>query len=242
MVLSYKDVVLRVSDLNRLKGPYFLNDQIIDFYFAYLSSHYNADANGFLLVPPSTSYWFANCQDRQSLRQDFAEPLRFSTKKLIFFTVNDNEDLSAVESGSHWSLLVYDRTWNGFFHFDSLSGMHRYHALKLYDAVKGFMDGAVATESSLPSLTDGTGTKNENNAAAAVIPFFKEAKTPRQHNGYDCGLYVMAIAEAICGWHCEMNGKDDGDWPSAVESTFNASLETTMRSKVLKLIEDLRKQ
>ncbi|KAJ6876533.1 NEDD8-specific protease 1 [Populus alba x Populus x berolinensis] len=237
IVLSYKDVVLRVSDLNILKGPCYLNDQIIDFYFAYLSSSYSADANDILLVPPSTSYWFANCQDQQSLVNDFVEPLKFSSKKLILFTVNDNEDFSAAERGTHWSLLVYDRSQNYFLHFDSLPGMHRYHALKLYKAVKGFM--GTASES---SSKDGAKTLKMKAVGSAAVPFFKEAKTPQQTNGFDCGLYVMAIAEVICRWHsCERNG-NDGDWLSVVEREVNANLETTMRGEVLKLIEDLRKQ
>ncbi|CAK7340427.1 unnamed protein product [Dovyalis caffra] len=237
IALSYKDVVLRVSDVNILKGSCYLNDQIIDFYFAYLSSCYNADANDILLVPPSTSYWFANCQDRQSLVKDFVKPLKFSSKKLILFTVNDNEDLSAAESGTHWSLLVYDRNQNCFLHFDSLRGMHRYHALRLYKAVKGFV--GTASES---SSEDGAETMKMKAVGSAAAPFFKEGKTPQQTNGFDCGLYVIALAEAICRWHSCERDRDDGDWLSDVEREVNASLETTMRSEVLKLIEDLRKQ
>ncbi|XP_057951925.1 NEDD8-specific protease 1-like [Malania oleifera] len=80
VVLSYKDVVLKKSDLELLEGPYYLNDQIIGLYFSYLSSL--LDSQDILLVPPSVSFWLANCSDPESVK-DFAEPLKFSCKNLV---------------------------------------------------------------------------------------------------------------------------------------------------------------
>ena len=50
------------------------------------------------------------CRDEDL--KDLIESLKLSSKKLIIFTVNDNDDLSGGDSGTHWSLIVYDRSKN----------------------------------------------------------------------------------------------------------------------------------
>ncbi|KAJ0084264.1 hypothetical protein Patl1_30780 [Pistacia atlantica] len=135
-ILSYNDVVLRQSDLGILSGPHFLNDRIIEFYFSYLSSCHSQDI---LLVPPSIAFWLMNCPDATSLK-DFIEPLKLHEKKLVIFPVNDNDDVSIAEGGSHWSLLAYERNANVFVHHDSNHGMNKMRAKQLFKAVVGFID------------------------------------------------------------------------------------------------------
>ena len=48
-ILTYKEVVLTGTDLHVLEGPCYLTDQIIAFYFSYLSALYDSD--DVLLVP-----------------------------------------------------------------------------------------------------------------------------------------------------------------------------------------------
>ncbi|KAI8006085.1 NEDD8-specific protease 1 [Camellia lanceoleosa] len=83
-VLTYKDIVLRRTDLDILEGPCYLNDQIIGFYFTYLSSLFTSQ--DVLLSLPSVSFWLANCQDVESAK-DFVKPLKLSGKELEVFTV-----------------------------------------------------------------------------------------------------------------------------------------------------------
>ncbi|KAK6926844.1 hypothetical protein RJ641_008563 [Dillenia turbinata] len=121
-ILSYNDVVLRQSDLGILGGPFYLNDRIIEFYFSYLSSCYSSKE--ILLVPPSIAFWIANCPDTESLG-GFLEPLKLSEKEVVIFPVNDNDDVSQAEGGSHWSLLAFNRTANDFVHHDSCRAIAR---------------------------------------------------------------------------------------------------------------------
>ncbi|EEF40280.1 NEDD8-specific protease 1-like [Ricinus communis] len=104
-VVRYKDVVLKVSDLDVLRGPCFLNDQIIAFYFSYLYAFYDSCTDDVLLVPPSVSFWLANSEEDRENLIDFLEPLKLSTKRLVLFTVNDSTDFGGSEAGTHWSLL-----------------------------------------------------------------------------------------------------------------------------------------
>uniref|UniRef100_A0A5B7A8W3 Putative NEDD8-specific protease 1 n=1 Tax=Davidia involucrata TaxID=16924 RepID=A0A5B7A8W3_DAVIN len=209
-ILSYNDVVLRRSDLDILSGPHFLNDRIIEFYFSYLTSSYPSE--DILLVPPSIAFWITNCPDIESLK-DFLEPLNFPGKKLVIFPVNDNSDVTKAEGGNHWSLLAFERNANVFVHHDSYGGMNKGNAKRLYKAVVGYM-GTSNTASNLEC-----------------------SSTPQQVNGYDCGLYVAAIAKAICCWYKDGGPKDEeGFWFSAVNDQVAPSVVAEMRNKILGLI------
>ncbi|XP_058081458.1 NEDD8-specific protease 1 [Magnolia sinica] len=210
-ILSYNDVVLRRSDLDILRGPYYLNDRIIEFYFSYLSSTY--PSQDILLVPPSISFWITNCPDLSGLK-DFIEPLQLNSKKLIVFTVNDNSDVTQDEGGTHWSLLAFDRDRNVFVHHDSMKGLNGWYAKKLYKTVEKFV-----------------GVHGYPSTAC-----FVECLTPQQTNGYDCGVYVLAITKVICHWYVS-GANDKGDqWLSAMDEQVDASTVTQLRDEILRLI------
>ncbi|KAL7251001.1 hypothetical protein ACSBR1_012927 [Camellia fascicularis] len=186
-ILSYNDVVLRQSALDILSGPYFLNDRIIEFYFSYLPSCYPSEE--ILLVLPSIAVRIANCPDIESLK-DFIEPINLSSKKLVIFPVNNNDDVTEAEGGNHWSLLAFERNSNVFVHHDSYGGLNAGHAKQLYRAIVGYM-----------------GISN----MASACTYVECSKTPQQVNGYNCGLYVAAIAKAICNWYESKSEPNDDD-------------------------------
>ncbi|KAJ9178182.1 hypothetical protein P3X46_010087 [Hevea brasiliensis] len=211
-ILSYNDVVLRRSDLDILSGPYFINDRIIEFYFSYLSS--SNPSEDVLLIAPSIAFWISNCPDTESLN-DFLGPLKLQDKKLVIFPVNNNDDVSLAEGGSHWTLLAYERNANVFVHHDSYSGMNKRHALQLYKAVVGFI-------------------------GAAHAKYMELANSPQQVNGCDCGLYVTAIARAICYWNENSDHKDrDGLWFSVVNEQVTPSAVGAMRNEILLMLRSL---
>lgn len=212
-ILSYGDVVLHRSDLEILRSPYFINDRLIEFYFTHLSSSHSSAAAGeglLLLVPPSISFWLSHCPNTAS-RIEAATPLGLQDRDLVLFTVNNNVDVTLAEGGTHWSLLVYERGDNVFVHHDSCNGMNYQHARRLYDAVKIFFGGD---------------------------PRFIVGKTPQQRNGYDCGVYVMAVSRVICDWF--ENGKEgDEKWLKKLELKVDEEAVARLRLEVLDLIARL---
>lgn len=217
-ILSYNDVVLRRSDEDILSGPHFLNDRIIEFYFSHLSSSY--PCQDVLLVPPAISFWIMHCPVIDSLK-DFVEPLDLPAKKLILFPVNDNEDVSEAEGGSHWSLLVFHRDANAFVHHDSCRGLNTRNAKRLYNVVFKLVSG-------LGSLSDAN--------------YLECPDSPQQMNGYDCGLYVSAIARVVCVWHKgggNRHGNGDGLWFSEVKEKVTPWAVSAMRKEMLGLIQGL---
>ncbi|KAF5930928.1 hypothetical protein HYC85_031801 [Camellia sinensis] len=163
-ILSYNDAVLRRSDLDILSGPYFLNYRIIEFYFSYLPSCYPSEE--FVLVSPSIAFWIANCPDIESFK-DFVEPLNLSSKKLVIFPVNNNDDVTEAEGGNRWSLHA-----NVSVLHDSYGGLNAGLAKQLYRAIVGYM-----------GISD----------MASACKYVVCSKTPQQVNGYNCGLYVATI-------------------------------------------------
>ncbi|KAF3644121.1 NEDD8-specific protease 1 [Capsicum annuum] len=211
-ILSYNDVVLRRSDLDILNGPNYLNDRIIEFYFSYLSSLFPSE--DIVLVPPSIAFWIKECPDPASLK-DFMEPFHFSRRKLILLPINDNSNVCMAEGGSHWSLLAFHRNSNMFVHHDS-SGccMNEYHSKQVCNVT-------------LPYTA--------SNASYEEYP-----NTPKQVNGYDCGMYVLAIARVICDWYATSSGNQDADtlWFSRLEQV-SPSAVSEMRKDILGLIKGL---
>lgn len=212
-ILSYNDVVLRRSDIDILSGPHFLNDRIIEFYFSYLTLTSCYPYEDILLVPPSIAFWIKECPDVASLK-DFVEPLHLSRRKLIIFPINDNDDVSLAEGGSHWSLLAYERNSNKFVHHDSSGGINNSHARRVHFAVVSY--------------------------TASDATYIECSSTPKQVNGYDCGLYVTAIARAICDWYTSDGQKDTKNmWFSAIKEQITPSLVSHMRNDILGLVQSL---
>lgn len=166
-VLSFGDVLLRQGDLDILSGPFWLNDRIIEFYLQYLQSK-ATPLERVMLVGPSVTFWLAKCPGIDDARSTLAS-LQFGKKEVVLFVINDNEQVETKEGGSHWSLLLYQRSTSSFHHFDSLG--------------KSNWRPAKALVHKLQPVT-GTSTINME-------------PTPQQVNGYDCGMYVLAIANVI---------------------------------------------
>lgn len=207
-VLSYGDVVLRGSDLKILQGQHYLNDRIIEFYFCYLSSF---SSRKILLVAPSVSFWMLNAPDVSSL-QLFVDPLRLPDKELVIFPINDNDDVNLAGGGSHWSLLVYNRSRNIFEHYDSYFQCNRLYAGKLFENIKGFMGPPASS-------------------ATFTLHF-----TPQQKNGYDCGVFVLAIVKELCACEGNISGED---WEAVLESRVTTSTVGQMRNQILEIIDEL---
>ncbi|GAB4825393.1 hypothetical protein Ancab_008266 [Ancistrocladus abbreviatus] len=178
--------------------------------------HFAPQMTSFLFHLP-LPFGLAAARIRRALKF-FVEPLNLSVKKAVIFPVNDNEDVTQAEGGSHWSLLAFERDSNLSIHHDSYGGANSRYARRLHASVVGFMGSS------------------ESNGR-----YMEYTQTPQQVNGYDCGLYVTAIARAICCWYRSGGSNDDkeGFWFSVVKEEVTPSAFTAMRSEILGLIRGL---
>ncbi|XP_074285369.1 NEDD8-specific protease 1-like [Silene latifolia] len=250
-MIQYEDVVLQDLDIDTLQQGCFLADKVFAFYFAYLTSTNKTD--DVLLVEPTVSIWLARCDQAEA--SSYAESYKLSTKSLVLFVVNDRDPYCEGDDGTHWSTLVYHRSMNSFIHFDTMKGMNHSAAMKLYEAVKSYMGAGGQAAKLQASKKKKDKKKNARSVckpsldvpvtAVAGMPVFRESEDiQQQSNGYDCGLYVLAIAEFICHWFInEMNNIIQDDLVSAVvKEVVDHSVECQMRDKVLGIIRKVGNQ
>ncbi|XP_009895390.2 sentrin-specific protease 8 [Dryobates pubescens] len=177
VVLSYMDSLLRQSDVALLDPPNWINDRIIGFAFEYFASkEFEAFEHELCFISPEVAQ-FIKCAESREEVGEFLQPLDLRSKRLVFFPINDNS--SQLAGGTHWSLLVYYRDKECFGHFDSHGTYNAAHARQVAEMVEFFV----------------------STRAGKLI--LVEEMVPAQRNSYDCGMYVICCAEAVCRLHYE---------------------------------------
>ncbi|XP_046435722.1 sentrin-specific protease 8 [Neodiprion fabricii] len=169
IVLSYRDSLLRETDVQLLQGPHWINDAVIGFYFEYLGEKMDEQSEGLLFVSPELTQ-LLKLTDPSDYGM-LLEPIRAKSRSFVFFPLNNCDDKESP-GGTHWSLLVYSKLERICFHFDSSKGMNS-------QVARNF-----AT-----SIADYFGIKR--------LGSYLEVDTPQQSNGYDCGLYVLCTTELV---------------------------------------------
>lgn len=205
IMLSYHDYLLRASDIALLERNDWLNDIIIGFYFEYLNEQYRKDNNQLLFIGPEVAQ-LLKMQD-SSQYNIFLDPIEATSYDFIFFPINDCDSYEA--GGSHWSLLIYSRLEKMCYHFDSSSGINGSSAKKLARKLtKYFLE------------------KQEKR--------YIEMDCPQQNNSYDCGLYVLCLADVISK-HAIRNSKI-----SDCDCSIITEMVPKKRTNLLKLIDNLK--
>ncbi|KAF8062049.1 NEDP1 [Scenedesmus sp. PABB004] len=225
--LSFHDVLLRHADLDLLRGPHWLNDQVIAFYFEWLAREAHPQLDGAVaLVPGAMSYLLANSDPSEAAL--FCGALRLHEMELVIFAVNDNPDVEAAAGGSHWSCLAYHRPSNTFRHYDSAPPHNR-------DAARALAGAAAPLVRGRPPHGSGSG----GGPVDVALPQFVEVEAvPRQANANDCGVYVLAVARALVELLAAGGAEGRADEAARMRAITPAAV-AAMRGEVLALIEGL---
>ncbi|XP_034934540.1 sentrin-specific protease 8-like [Chelonus insularis] len=223
VILSFDDCLLRKSDVNLLKGPFWLNDAIIGFYFTYLEkSTHTFEDNGYDKIRGKVKYFSPEITQFLKMVKSVSECSMMLdcviTKDIqfIFFPLNDCQKYDDA-GGTHWSLLVYSNPEDKFFYLDSMKSDYN------RSMAKSFANG----------INEYLITNNLKNTQSTSMSF-KDIQCPQQTNGYDCGVFVLTYAEIILQ-HVKSNLKVEGCNFSNVNK-----LVSSQRSKLLTLIDDLK--
>lgn len=167
-VLIYRDICLKDDDIDLLRGPFWLNDQIIAFYLEYLEhAILKEHCKDILFVSPQVTQLLKASPASEA--HVFLEPLRAHEKDFMFFPLNDNP--LDKEGGLHWSLLVYSRPENLFCHLDSLNSANWNVAAGLVDILKSALHCPGA--------------------------HFIKKRARQQGNMSDCGIHVLCNIDDI---------------------------------------------
>lgn len=168
---TYGSVTMQPHDIRLLSGNFWLNDQCLSFYLEYLARKYPIPR--VILLEPSTSFLIALEDDPEDLKAGLNR-LDLATPDLIFLPINDNTDPGAT-GGSHWTLLVLSkRSWTGY-HYNSMGtgGNNLYQAHLIAQKLATVLD------------------------SPQIVEIREIELRPGQGNSYDCGVYVLGIAEIL---------------------------------------------
>ncbi|MCL4137176.1 UNVERIFIED_CONTAM: hypothetical protein GTU68_022300 [Idotea baltica] len=171
LVLRYHDSVIHESDLKLLEGRNWLNDSLISFWFEHLSQDVFFGRSDLLFVSPEVTQ-LLKMGDPKELPV-FLDPLNARYRRYIFLPVNNHSSLVS-SGGSHWSLLVYSKYDEKWFHYDSQRGSNYRDARCLVHRVNSYLD--------------------KFRCASARL---QDAQCTLQDNSYDCGAFVMVYAQRL---------------------------------------------
>ena len=181
------------TDMNILQlSTAWLLDKHIGFYFEYLKFEFLRSREDILFIDPSASHAVLLTEEPNEILL----PLELPGKKFIFMAINDKQEdepdeirsssqsestTSSEPGGNHWAFMLFDREQNKLRYYDS-DDLENYttagvlsramkNALKLLEKLEVFLN--------------------------IDLDFNVEENSPKQINGYDCGLYVCAVAHAV---------------------------------------------
>ncbi|KAL7745696.1 hypothetical protein ACLKA6_009902 [Drosophila palustris] len=168
ILASLSKNAVRMSDVQLLHGPHWLNDAILNFYFAYLEEVKYKSNVDFLFVTPELSQCMLYMDDKE-LHSLLVTQHKAIRKPFIFMAMNDTH--SRDRGGAHWTLLVASRPDKSFFHFDSYGGSNTDSSMELVNNIKDVLDMRHAR--------------------------FRSMRCLQQSNDYDCGIHVICMADQL---------------------------------------------
>jgi Ulp1 family protease len=177
--LSYKNILLRQSDVDCLNKGKYLNDMCISFFYQFLNERHMKDENRFILLDPASVSLLFFEDDMDDLNLMFS-PMNLSQRDFVFMPINDNTDRFQVGGGDHWALLVYQKVEDKFFYLDSMRNFIKntdYIAKKFRNLLISNTEQEIETESKI----------NLSNTLDQKY----------QENTYDCGVFVMEFTEIL---------------------------------------------
>ncbi len=214
VVLSFGDILLRQSDIRTLDATKWINDSIIAFYLEFLETVKYATGNhpyktaqipsglNILLSTPHIDRMTA-AYDHLMLRfinpsivhlaiHAKENPGQFiphipeaGNKEIVYFIpLNNSNEIDHSEAGSHWSLLIYVKSLNLFFHLDSFN---RFNAKQAKLAAAVFSKVFQSDDDDIPLK------KQHHTSPSNLI----HLDVPQQQNGADCGLHVLLAIDTI---------------------------------------------
>ena len=111
--LSKYDMSIEESDIELLEGSNWINDTIITLWMKYLQQVDHDNNEKVLFVPPTITQ-LLKIGDNKDIDRTL-EDLEAWWKDYMILPVIDNNK----EGGSHWSLLIFSRPDNTWYHYDS---------------------------------------------------------------------------------------------------------------------------
>ncbi|CDW90316.1 sentrin-specific protease 8 [Stylonychia lemnae] len=181
ILLTYHSSTIRKSDLLCLNPQSWLNDQVINYFFEYISHElipmeYNKRIK---LLDPAVVADIYMTNKKEDLIEMYGH-LDLHLAELIIMPVNNNQDPTSMSS---------------WFYFDSSHGEYSMieNTAALMQNMKFVLKQEKIKETHKQPFNFGWGLSNLNQSMK--IEYVDNI--PKQHNNYDCGIYLMSFAESL---------------------------------------------
>ena len=171
-LLEYQGINITAKDIKTLENEQWVCDEIISLFLAFMREDQNMKDAKILLVNPSATYILKECADKKIVN-DLKQDLKINEMEWVFYPINNNKKSDSV-GGTHWSLLLFCKKENRYYHYDPIEGKNKDHAKELI-----------------------LNTLELNNFRLGALPEYRQAKCPKQENSYDCGPYIMLYIREI---------------------------------------------
>ena len=179
-------------------------------------------SNPILFMNPSAA-WMVSMIDNPTELEMCLDQLSLSLGELVFIPINDAQDPSIVGGGSHWSLLVFHRASNAFFHMDSVSSSSNNRSYAINYAKNLYP---------VLHVEELTGYS------------FVDVKSSPQTNGYDCGIYLISNAEVTHNFFLarKLTSKFElGELEEALKVEVTSASVKNKRKLLLGLVDEFSK-
>lgn len=211
------DFGMRLTEtcLRSLEGKNWIEDEVIDFAYCQLALELmSTETLDLVLVLPNVAHVLTNLSEHS-----VQPPLDIEKNSLFLFPLNNRDEHEQTEggSGAHWSLIVLQvdkaKKEFHFVHHDTITNMNRGAANRLVSNLANLFPSFHCTS--------------------------REGPTPKQVNGYDCGVYLIAISSQIASWYKKLiDGKTKAvDWTEEI-SKISPEMISKRRQD---LLADLKK-
>ena len=164
--LSKYNTTIKESDIKYIKGRNWINDSLLTLWMKHLQQVVHNKNENILFVLPTIAQ-ILKIGDAKDLNETLCSLGAFWMEHIII-PVNDNS--GKKEGGNHWSLLIYNKHDDKWYHFDSQQGSNIKHARRLVGNVNPYV--SINTQ-----------------------PALVETCCTQQNNSYDCGAFVMVHAK-----------------------------------------------
>merc|ERR1711874_849917 len=83
-----------------------------------------------LFVSPSITQFIRKSEDRTDIKETIKN-LKINEKDWVFYPVSNNNQVNKPGGGTHWSLLVFSKANNVYYHHDPIYKTNKMHAVEL---------------------------------------------------------------------------------------------------------------
>lgn len=169
-VYRLHDSTLEAFDIGTLRGHDCLSDRAVHFFITYFYAELPSEKAQKVEVLSPEVVQLVKLSTSTEVTE-ILRPLNLETKDLVIMPVNDHV-ASDESGGSHWSLLLYARSPNSFYHYDSLNDSNYNHALTVSQNIREALN-------------------------CNGYPYNINCVCSQQRNAIDCGIYVILYCRKI---------------------------------------------